>query len=90
MADFTKNPAFQKMEPKKKKMIELLADSLYHKNISDALPAVMAWQKQMEQEHIKFTEEENKLLSDILFAELSPEGKRRYETIKTLIKPKET
>ena len=86
MASFSDHPSFQKMDPKKQKMIELLADSLYHKDMTEALPLIMSWQKQMEREHITFTTEENKMLSEILFAELSPEGKRRYESIKNLIK----
>lgn len=84
--DFSKNPAFQAMSAEKQKMIELLAESLYNKNITEALPQIMAWKKQMETKNISFTVEENRILTEILMAEMSPTQRKQYEAFKAFMR----
>ncbi|MBR1743184.1 MAG: hypothetical protein IJ733_15210 [Lachnospiraceae bacterium] len=84
--DFSKNPAFQAMTEEKQKMTLLLADSLYHKNITEALPQIMSWKKQMEEKNISFTAEENRILTEILMAEMSPSQRKQYEALKAFMK----
>ncbi len=84
--DFSGNPAFQAMSGEKQKMIELLAESLYHKNITEALPQIMAWKKKMQEKNISFTAEENKILTEVLMAEMSPAQRKQYEALKTFMR----
>ncbi|MDD7403327.1 MAG: hypothetical protein SO170_03660 [Butyribacter sp.] len=86
MKEFMNNPAFQKMNPKKQQMIELLVDTLNHKKITEALPVLMEWKKQMDQEGLAFTEEENQLLTEIFSAQMTPAQKKQYEFLKPFIK----
>ena len=86
MKHFSENPAFQTMTEEKKKMVELLADSLYQKNITEALPAIMSWKSAMEKKNISFTKEENQLLTDVLMAEMTPAQRKQYEALKNFIK----
>lgn len=84
--DFSRNPAYQAMSEEKKKMVELLAQSLYHKNITEALPQIMAWKKQMEEKKISFTAEENRILTEVLMAQMSPAQRKQYEALKTFMR----
>lgn len=83
---FMNNPAYKQMTEEKRKMIELLSDSLVNKNLTEALPQVMAWKKQMEHKNISFTAEENKLLTDILMAEMTPAQRKQYESLKAFMR----
>ena len=84
--DFSKNPDFQAMSEEKKKMVELLAQSLYHKNLTEALPQIMSWKKQMEEKKISFTAEENRILTEVLMAQMSPAQRKQYEALKAFMR----
>lgn len=86
MKEFQQNPSFQKMNPKKQQMIELLADTLSHKKLTEALPILMNWKEQMKQEGLSFTEEENQLLTEIFTAQMTPAQRKQYEFLKPFIK----
>lgn len=86
MEDLKNNPAFQQMNPQKQEMLELLIQSLQNKKLTEALPVVMNWNKQMEQKKLSFTPKENELLTAILSAQMSPAQKKQYELIKTMMK----
>ena len=82
MEPWHQNEAFRSMEPAKQKMIEQLAASLQGKKLTEALPLLMQWKQTMQRENIQFTEEENQILTEIFYAQLSPQQKRQFEFIK--------
>lgn len=84
--DFSTNPAFMSMTREKQQMIQLLADSLYHKNLTEALPQMMSWKKQMEEKNISFTPEENKMLTEILMVKMTPAQRKQYEALQAFMK----
>ena len=86
MEDIRQNSAFQKMDTQKQQMIMLLIQSLQNKNLTQALPVIMNWNKQMQQEKVSFTSEENALLTAILSAQMTPEQRKQYETIQAMMK----
>lgn len=85
MTNWRQNEAFRRMEPKKQHMIELLSDTLEGKKLTEALPLLMEWKKQMERENIIFTPEENKLLTDIFSDQLTPAQRQQFEYLKHFI-----
>ena len=76
------HPDFQKLDPKKQKMIEQLAASLQGKKLTEALPLLTQWKRTMQQENIQFTPEENQILTAIFSAQLTPQQKKQFEFIK--------
>ena len=84
--DFSNHPAFQAMTEEKKKMIMLLADSLYQKNLTEALPQIMSWKSEMEKKNISFTSEENEIITDMLMGQMSPAQRKQYEALKSVLK----
>lgn len=86
MEDLKQNPAFQQMDAQKQQMIELLIQSLQDKKLTEALPVIMNWNKQMEQKKLSFSPEENALLTAILSAQMTPAQKKQYELLKTMMK----
>ena len=88
MKDWMKNEVFQKMDIQKQTMIELLSDALEGKKLTEALPVLMEWKKQMEKDNIHFTEEENRLLTDIFARQMTPAQRQQYEYLKHFITPK--
>ena len=86
MEDIRQNSAFQKMDTQKQQMIMLLIQSLQNKNLNQALPVIMNWNKQMQQKKISFTSEENALLTAILSAQMTPAQRKQYETIQAMMK----
>lgn len=86
MEDIRQNSAFQKMDTQKQQMIMLLIQSLQDKNLNQALPVIMNWNKQMQQKKISFTSEENALLTTILSAQMTPAQRKQYETIQAMMK----
>lgn len=86
MKEWMKNEVFQKMDIQKQTMIELLIDALEGKKLTEALPVLMEWKKQMEKDNIHFTEEENRLLTEIFSHQMTPAQRQQYEYLKHFIK----
>ncbi len=86
MEDIRQNSAFQKMDTQKQQMIMLLIQSLQDKNLNQALPVIMNWNKQMQQKNISFTADENTLLTAILSAQMTPEQRKQYELLQSMMK----
>lgn len=82
MESWQQNEAFRSMDPKKQKMIEQLAASLQGKKLTEALPLLTQWKRTMQQENIQFTPEENRILTAIFSAQLTPQQKKQFEFIK--------
>ncbi|MCH5266914.1 MAG: hypothetical protein J1E62_01110 [Lachnospiraceae bacterium] len=77
---------FRAMEPKKQEMVLLLTKNLQGKNINNALPVLLEWKQTMERENIRFTPEENQLLTEIFMANMTPEGRKQFEMLKPFLK----
>ena len=86
MEDIKRNPAFRQMDAQKQQMIMLLIQSLQDKNLNQALPVIMNWNKQMEQKNISFTPEENSLLTAILSSQTTPAQRKQYEALQSMMK----
>ncbi len=85
MNDWKKSDAFLNMEPRKKAMIEVLQTALEGKQITEALPILTNWKKQMQKENISFTPEENQLLTEIFSSQMTPAQRQQFEYLKTLM-----
>ena len=67
------NEKFRSLDPKKQEMI------------TEALPALMEWKTQIDRENIRFTAEENELLTELFTENLSASGQKQYEFIKPFL-----
>lgn len=85
MTNFKENPAFQKMSPEKQQIIQLLADSLQDKKLTEALPLLVHWKNEMKKKNISFSKEEHELLTNLFTAQMTPEQKKQYEYLKPFI-----
>ncbi|MCD7824738.1 MAG: hypothetical protein LUH14_02030 [Clostridiaceae bacterium] len=83
MGNFRQNPAFQAMDPQKQEMILLLMERLMGKQLSEALPVLTQWNRQMQKEGISFSASEQQMLTDLFMAQMTPEQKKQYDIIKT-------
>jgi hypothetical protein len=88
MIPLKQNEDFQKISPEKQRMIELLAASLEGQKLTDALPILTRWKKQMQQEHITLTPEEDKIITDILSEQLTPAQKKQFHYLKQILRQK--
>lgn len=86
MQNWKQQEAFLNMDPKKQSMIILLSETLEGKKMTEALPILMKWRQQMQQENIVFTEEENKLLTEIFSSQLTPAQRQQFEYLKHFIR----
>lgn len=86
MNDWKQEDAFLNMDPQKRSMIELLSATLEGKKLTEALPVLTEWKKQMQRENIVFTQEENQLLTQIFSSQLTPAQRQQYEYLKHFIK----
>ncbi len=86
MNEWKQSEAFLNMEPKKKAMIELLQKTLEGKQLTEALPILTNWKKQMQKENISFTPQENQLLTEIFSSQMTPAQRQQFEYLKTLMK----
>lgn len=87
MTTWRQNESFRRMDPKKQNMIELLAETLEGKKLTEALPLLTKWKEQMKRENIVFTPEENQLLTEIFSEQLTPAQRRQFEYLKHFITP---
>ena len=85
MNNWRRNEAFNKMDIRKQKMIEILFNSINGKELKDALPILVNWKTKLKDEGITFTKEENDILMDIFISELSPAQRRQFEMLKPLL-----
>lgn len=65
------NEKFRSLDPKKQEMILQLTGHLQGHTITEALPALMEWKTQIDRENIRFTAEENELLTELFTENLS-------------------
>ena len=84
MNNWKNNKSFMQMDPSKQHMVELLVNSLHGKDLNEALPILANWNK-LRTEHISFTAEEDKLLTDIFIEMLPPKQKSQYEFLRSFL-----
>lgn len=60
-------------------MILQLTGHLQGHTITEALPALMEWKTQIDRENIRFTAEENELLTELFTENLSASGQRHND-----------
>lgn len=85
MNQFKNNQDFQQIDSNKQQMIELLAQSLQGKQLTEALPIIMNWKKEMAQKNLSFTPDENTLLTSILTQQMTPDQKKQYEVLQMMM-----
>ncbi len=83
MNNWKNNKSFMQMDPGKQHMVELLVNSLHGKDLNEALPILANWKDKLRTEHISFTAEEDKLLTDIFIEMLPPKQKSQYEFLRS-------
>lgn len=88
MKHLNSNDSFQEMDPKKQEMILLLVQTLQDKKLTEALPLIMNWKRELQQKKLSFTAEENALLTSILAEQMTPEQKKQYETLQRMMRTK--
>lgn len=88
MSNWKQSDAFLNMDPKKQEMIELLQTALKGKQLTEALPILTNWKKQMQKENIAFTPQENQLLTEIFSSQMTPAQRQQFEYLKTFMKQK--
>lgn len=79
--DWINNPLLKDIDPVKLQIITTLANEGTQKSKTEMLPFFMSAMSQANQKGVAFTPEERQLMLDILMQNLSPEEKKRAETI---------
>lgn len=79
--DWMNNPLLKDIDPIKLQLLTTLADEGAHKNKNELLPFFMYAMSQAKQKGITFNGPEKELLLDIIMQNLSPEEKKKAETI---------
>jgi hypothetical protein len=88
MINLRQNEAFQQISPEKQEMIERLASSLEGRQLSQAMPILTDWKRQMQEKNLTLTPEEDKIITDILFGQLTPSQKKQFDMLTRLMKNK--
>lgn len=89
MNHLNNNDSFQEMDPQKREMLLLLIRTLQDKKLTEALPLIMNWKRELQQKKLSFTAEENALLTSILAEQMTPEQKRQYEALQMMMHSRE-
>jgi hypothetical protein len=85
MVNWKQNEEFCQISPEKQQMIELLAENLEGRNLTEALPIITQWKKQMQQKNLQLTPREDKIITDILSRQLTPAQRKQFETLQQFI-----
>ena len=85
MNNWKNNKSFMQMDSGKQHMVELLVNSLHGKDLNEALPILANWKDKLRTEHISFTVEEDKLLTDLFIEMLPPKQKSEYEFLRSFL-----
>lgn len=74
------------MHPVKIEVMKELAENMKGKELKDAAPLLMAATKKLKQHNQSFTQEEIRVLMEILTKDMSPQEKAKVEMMKNLIR----
>lgn len=83
---FEQYDIFKTMHPVKIEVMKELAENMTGKELKDAAPLLMAATKKLKQHNQSFTQEEIRVLMEILTKDMSPQEKAKVEMMKNLIR----
>ena len=83
---FEQYDIFKTMHPVKIEVMKELAENMTGKELKDAAPLLMAATKKLKQHNQSFTQEEIRVLMEILTKDMNPQEKAKVEMMKNLIR----
>ena len=83
---FEQYDIFKTMHPVKIEVMKELAENMTGKELKDAAPLLMAATKKLKQHNQSFTQEEIRVLMEILTKDMNPQEKAKVEMRKNLIR----
>ena len=83
---FEQYDIFKTMHPVKIEVMTELAENMTGKELKDAAPLLMAATKKLKQHNQSFTQEEIRVLMEILTKDMNPQEKAKVEMMKNLIR----
>ena len=83
---FEQYDIFKTMHPVKIEVMKELAENMTGKELKDAAPLLMAATKKLKQHNQSFTQEEIRVLMEILTKDMSPQEKAKVEMMKNIIR----
>ena len=83
---FEQYDIFKTMHPVKIEVMKELAENMTGKELKDAAPLLMAATKKLKQHNQSFTQEEIRVLLEILTKDMNPQEKAKVEMMKNLIR----
>ena len=81
MDDWMNNPKLKNLDPAKLAMLSSLATEVSKKSRSEMMPFLMSLMNNKGSNGIDFSGEEQNLMLDVLMQQLSPEERKKAETI---------
>ena len=79
---FEQYDIFKTMHPVKIEVMKELAENMTGKELKDAAPLLMAATKKLKQHNQSFTQEEIRVLMEILTKDMNPQEKAKVEMMK--------
>ncbi|WP_343210564.1 hypothetical protein [Anaerolentibacter hominis] len=83
--NWSDNPAFRNMDPRKMELLNNLAAAGKGKSTEQMVPLIMQTMDQLKRENIAFTREESQMMMDILSEDLPPKDKARFQMVKNMM-----
>lgn len=83
---FEQYDIFKTMHPVKIEVMKELAENMKGKELKDVAPLLMAATKKLKQHNQSFTQEEIRVLMEILTKDMSPQEKAKVEMMKNIIR----
>ncbi|SFR80130.1 hypothetical protein [Anaeromicropila populeti] len=80
------DPVFQKMDPRKKKILMDISKQSKGKSMQQALPLILSAQTQLKSQNLSFTPKERDTLFTILTHDMSQEELAKFEVLKKMMK----
>jgi hypothetical protein len=83
--NISQNPRLSSLSPLKRKIIEEISLQSKNKSIEELLPEVMKINQELNRRNMSFTREESELLMDTIEGTLSPQEKKSFAMIKSMM-----
>lgn len=83
---FEQYDIFKTMHPVKLQIMKELADNMKGKSMREAAPQLMAAMNKLKVHNLSFTQEETKILMEILTKDMSSQEREKVEMMKKMIK----
>lgn len=79
------DPSLKNMDPRKKNIIQTLMIQAKGKSLNQSVPLLLAAQNELSRQGLSFSPAERDVLFSILTAELTPQEKARFESMKGMM-----